>query len=195
MSYQLEPIPAVFDLKISLTSKEMNHIRAVSETDDPLYSVLLQSVKTKLEGRCSTHGWVVPESVEILSRSMGHLENGQYTGNIIFHVQLKADVLNPANGDTILASVETVNDMGIMAIYSHKVGDVQYEAIKVLVVKEGGEEFTSKTKGEEITIRLEKSRFQVNDEHILSVGKLEGSQIASAVAAAVANGDEELLVA
>ena len=174
MSYQLEPIPAIFDMKVSLTPQEMNRIRAVSETDDPPYSVLLESVRTKLEGRCSTHGWVIPQSLEILSRSMGHLENGRYTGNIIFHVQLKADVLNPVNGDIITASVETVNDMGIMAIYSHQVKDVQYEAIKVLVVKEGNDNFATKTKKEEIVIRLEKSRFQVNDEHILSVGKLEG---------------------
>jgi hypothetical protein len=193
MSYQLEPIPAVFDLKVSLTPKEMNRIRAVSETIDPLHAVLLESVKAKLESRCSTHGWVVPESVEILSRSMGHLENGRYTGNIIFHVQLKADVLNPANGDQISAIVETVNDMGICAIYSHRVNDSQYDAIKVLVVKEGEEEFASKTKGEEITIRLEKSRFQINDEHILSVGKLEGGKAAPAIDTVAA--DEEVLVA
>jgi DNA-directed RNA polymerase subunit E'/Rpb7 len=185
MSYQLDPLSAIFDLKVSLTPQEMNRIRVVSETDDPLYPVLLESVKSKLEARCSTHGWVVPKSVSILSRSMGHLENGRYTGNIIFHVQLKADVLNPANGDMITARIETVNEMGIMAIYSHKVSDVQYEAIKVLVVKDEKVDFSQMSKGEDIGVRLQKSRFQINDEHILSVGEFEGAR------SIPATGDEE----
>jgi DNA-directed RNA polymerase subunit E'/Rpb7 len=175
MSYQLEPLSATFDLKVSLTPKEMNRIRVVSDTDDPLYPVLLESVRSKLESRCSTHGWVIPESVAILSRSMGHLENGRYTGNIIFHVQLKADVLNPANGDRITARIETINEMGIMALYSHRVGDVQYEAIKVLVVKDESLDFSTMSKGEDIIVKLQKSRFQINDEHILSVGELSTS--------------------
>lgn len=190
MSYQLEPLSATFDLKVSLTPQEMNRIRVVSDEMDPLYEVLLQSVKNKLEARCSTHGWVVPESVTILSRSMGHLENGRYTGNIIFHVQLKADVLNPANGDRITARIETVNEMGIMGIYSHKVDSVQYEAIKVLVVKDEGDDFSKMTKGEDISVRLGKSRFQINDEHILSVGELADDQVAPApVAASEGEGD------
>lgn len=182
MSYQLEPLSATFDLKVSLMPKEMNRIRIVSEEKDPIYPVLLESVKSKLEGRCSTHGWVVPESVAILSRSMGHLENGRYTGNIIFHVQLRADVLNPANGDLITARIETVNEMGIMAIYSHRVGSVQYDAIKVLVVKDESIDFSKISKGEDIGVRLQKSRFQINDEHILSVGELEGGQVTAAPA-------------
>lgn len=194
MSYQLEPLSATFDLKVSLTPQEMNRIRVVSDEMDPLYEVLLQSVKSKLEARCSTHGWVVPESVTILSRSMGHLENGRYTGNIIFHVQLKADVLNPANGDRITARIETVNEMGIMAIYSHKVGSVQYEAIKVLVVKDEGDDFSKMTKGEDISVHLGKSRFQINDEHILSVGELADDQAASAPAAA-SEGEGDAIVA
>lgn len=192
MSYQLEPLSATFDLKVSLTPQEMNRIRVVSETDDPLYPVLLQSVKSKLESRCSTHGWVVPESVAILSRSMGHLENGRYTGNIIFHVQLRADVLNPANGDRITARIETVNEMGIMAIYSHTISDVQYEAIKVLVVKDERVDFSKMSKGEDISVRLQKSRFQINDEHILSVGELEGGQVPAATPAA---GEEAAILA
>ena len=194
MSYQLEPLSATFDLKVSLTPQEMNRIRVVSDEMDPLYEVLLQSVKSKLEARCSTHGWVVPESVTILSRSMGHLENGRYTGNIIFHVQLKADVLNPANGDRITARIETVNEMGIMAIYSHKVGSVQYEAIKVLVVKDEGDDFSKMTKGEDISVHLGKSRFQINDEHILSVGELADDRAASTPAAA-SEGEGDAIVA
>ena len=190
MSYQLEPLSATFDLKVSLMPKEMNRIRIVSEEKDPIYPVLLESVKSKLEGRCSTHGWVVPESVAILSRSMGHLENGRYTGNIIFHVQLRADVLNPANGDIITARIETVNEMGIMAIYSHKVGGVQYDAIKVLVVKDESIDFSKMSKGEDISVRLQKSRFQINDEHILSVGELEGGQVAAAPAIEEAAAEE-----
>ena len=177
----------------------MNSLSRISETDDPIHSVLLSSVKSKLERRCSIHGWVVPDSVEILSRTMGHLENGRYTGNVIFHVQLKANVLNPANGDVITATVKSNNEMGIMAIYDHKQtdGSTTYEALKVLVVLEqlAGEsssdyqakvnEFKSITKDQTINVRLLKSRFQINDEHILSVGEFyKGDDGAAAAAVA-----------
>ncbi len=188
MAYQLEAVPAIFDMKVSLSPKEMNSLRSISETDDPIYPVLLEALNTKLKARCNTHGWVVPDSLQILSRSMGHLENGRYTANVIFHVQVQAEVLNPAHGALVTATVMTNNDMGIMAIYNHKVKDAEYEAIKVLVVLEQTRDldadalqqqtqmFKSIEKGSQITVRLHKSRFQMNDEHILSVGELVPSQ-------------------
>lgn len=204
MNYQLDPIPAIFDMKVSLTPKELNKLNRISDTDDPIYYVLLDSVKAKLERRCSTHGWVVPDSIQILSRTMGHLENGRYTGNVIFHVQLKADVLNPAHGEVITATVKSNNEMGIMAIYNHKGKDNSYEALKVLVVleqlaDESAQDYQDKVskfkaieKETTMSIQLLKSRFQINDEHILSVGEFYEGGAAAIVAAAEEDKNAEL---
>lgn len=192
MSNQLDSVPAVFNMKVSLAPKEMNAVGGISSTDDPLTPVLEKSIKSRLEQRCSTHGWVVPDSVRILSRTMGHLENGRYTGNIIFHVQLEAEVLNPASGDLVAAEIVTNNEMGIMAIYKHTVEQSAYEAMKILiplvqVADESDDEYRARAdtlrrleKGSAILIRIEKSRFQINDEHILSVGEYVPSAPAEA---------------
>ena len=53
---------AIFEEKISFSPKDMN--RVGEQTID---SILLEHLKKKLEGKCNTHGFVIPESIQLLS--------------------------------------------------------------------------------------------------------------------------------
>ncbi len=156
---------AIFEEKIYLSPKDLNSL-AKKTIDD----LLLEKIREKLENRCSQHGFVIPsagtnKSVEIISRSMGSLENGRYTGNVVYHIEAKGRVYNPANGTRIVGTILKRNKMGLYIIYR--------DAIRVLVPRDlhlGNEEFEALEVGDSIEIEIRKSRFQIHDQFILSVG-------------------------
>ena len=83
---------ALFEERINLTARDLRS--QITNIDD----LILQKLSTRLEGKCSRHGFVLPGTFKILSRSMGYVEKGRFTGDIIFHLQAEGKVLNPPAG-------------------------------------------------------------------------------------------------
>lgn len=131
--------------------------------------ILLQKLTQRLEGRCSLHGWVVSRSVKILSRSMGYVESGRFTGDIVFHVQVQGTVINPPSGVIVTGQVIRKNKMGMYVDYRN--------AIRIILPRDlhiGDETYENVQVGQFVECEIKKSRFQVNDEFILSVGDFIG---------------------
>jgi len=150
---------AVFKEQVAMTPKDMRgQIDSVEE-------LLKDKLVARLEGRCSRHGFVVPGTVSVLSRSMGTIEKGRFTGSILFHVQAEGTVLNPPDGTIIEGEVIRKNKMGMYVSYQ--------DAIRVIIPRDlhiGDEAFEAVQIGEKVKVEVKKSRFQVNDPYILSVG-------------------------
>ena len=154
---------AVFEEKVVLTPKDLQG--EITSFDD----ILVQKLKDQLEGRCSRHGYVKKESVEILSRSLGYAEKGRFTADILYYIKAQGKVLNPPDGFEVEGEVIRKNKMGLYVVID--------DAIKIMIPRDlhiGNEEFDSIEMGDKIRIEIKKSRFQVNDSYILSVGKFVG---------------------
>lgn len=151
---------AVFEERVPLTSKDLNRL-----VEEKLDDILLERIRTQLEGKCTKHGFLVLNTLEILSRSNGYAEVGRFTGNMVFIVKAQGRVLNPADGTTLVGEISKKNKMGMYVIYE--------DAIRVLLSRDlhlGNEEFETLEIGDKIEIQLKKSRFQVNDPFIMSIG-------------------------
>jgi DNA-directed RNA polymerase subunit E'/Rpb7 len=149
----------VFEEAVSLTPNDLS--KKINSID----SILLEKLKMKLENKCSKHGFVIPNSLKILSRSMGKASNGRFIGDFMFYVQLQGNVLNPSDGIVLTGEVVSKNKMGIYLNYKN--------AIRVIVPRDlhiGNENFDKISVGDKIKVEIKKTRFQVNDESILSVG-------------------------
>ena len=173
----------IFEEKVYLSPKDMNDV-----AKDSVESILLKHMRNKIENRCSQHGFVVPRSLTMLSRSMGQLENGRFTGNVVFHVQAEGKVYNPANGTRISGTILKKNKMGLYVIYK--------DAIRILVPRDlhlGNDDFETLEVNDVIDIEIRKSRFQIRDPFILSVGVFIGRS--GAVAEETAEPDAEETVA
>uniref|UniRef100_A0A6C0JVM2 S1 motif domain-containing protein n=1 Tax=viral metagenome TaxID=1070528 RepID=A0A6C0JVM2_9ZZZZ len=154
---------AVFEEQVTLTPKDLR--KEITSID----SILEQKLRKNLEGRCSRNGYVLPDGVHILSRSMGVIERGRFTGNLLFHVQAEGKVLNPPDGTILEGEVIRKNKMGLYVEYA--------KAIRIIIPRDiniGNEEFENVEVGEMVQVEIKKSRFQVNDEYILSVGLFKG---------------------
>lgn len=150
---------AVFEEQICLTPHDFS--KQISSIND----LILLKLKDKLENRCSKHGFVLSDSIKIISRSNGKSTSGRFTGDFQFYVQAQGMVINPPEGIVIEGEVIRKNKMGIYLNYK--------DAIRVIVPRDlhiGNEEFDNVTIGDIIRVEIKKSRFQMNDESILSVG-------------------------
>ncbi len=162
----------VFEEKVAITPSDLNKLR-----DKTLDELLLKRFANANEGRCSVHGWVVPGSLKIISRSMAHIEAGRFTGDLVSWMQVEGSVIYPIDGVRLKAMVLKKNKMGLFVMYQ--------DAIQIMVPRDlhiGNEEFEAVQIGDTVEVELKKSRFQVKDMHILSVG-LFISKVASAVRA------------
>lgn len=150
---------AFFEEKVPLTPRDFAADRI--EIDELLKDKLV----SKLEGKCSLHGWVVPNSLKILSRSLGYVESGRFTGDIVFHVQVEGRVINPPSGAIVAGQVIRKNKMGMYVNFRG--------AVRIILPRDlhiGDEVYESVDVGRYVECVIRKSRFQVNDEFILSVG-------------------------
>ena len=90
---------------------------------------------------------------------------------MLFYIQLEADVLNPPDGTELEGIVIRKNKMGMYVSYN--VNDGENEAIRIIIPRDlhiGNEVFDKIEIGETVRIQLKKSRFQINDPYILSIG-------------------------
>ena len=166
---------ALFEEKIPITPRDL------SRGSVKIEGLLSDKLSQKLEGRCSLHGYVIPGTMKLLSRSVGYIEKGRNTGDIVYHIQAEGNVIYPPDGTVLQGEILRKNKMGMFVNYK--------DAIHVILPRDlhiGNEEFDSLQIGEVVKVEIKKSRFQVNDEYILSVGVYLGKTIAApAVAAAV----------
>jgi DNA-directed RNA polymerase subunit E'/Rpb7 len=166
-SNQMEQI-ALFEEKIAITSKDLS--RQINSFDE----LILRKLKLQLEGKCSRDGYVLPNSLELLSRSAPIAEKGRFTGDFLCYLKAQGKVYNPPDGTQVEGDVIRKNKMGIYVVVE--------DAIRIMIPRDlhiGNEEFDRIELGDRIKIEIKKSRFQVNDTHILSVGQYISSKSAS----------------
>ena len=151
---------AIFEEKVALTPADLS--REITSFDE----ILLERLKKTLEGKCSRHGFVIPGSLELLSRSMGSAEKGRFTADFLYYLKAQGKVYNPPDGFQIEGEVIRKNKMGLYVIIEN--------AVRIMIPRDlhiGNEEFDSIQIGDIIRAEIKKSRFQVNDTHILSIGQ------------------------
>ena len=153
-----------FETKVTLTAKDLG--KDITDLD----GVLEKKIKEQYEGKCSRNGYVLPDTVHLVSRSIGMVEKGRYTGDILFFAEASAKVLQPPDGIEIEGIVVRQNRMGMYIDYM--------KAIRVMVPRDlhiGELEFNEGVKiGDTVRVEIKKSRYQVNDTSILSVGIFKG---------------------
>jgi hypothetical protein len=151
---------AFFEKKIGLTPSDFNKLK-----DVPVDTILLTKSKDVMENKCSEHGFVLPGSLKLLSRSMGYFESARFTGDAVYYVKLEGKVVYPADGVRVIGEVIRKNKMGLYVQYKN--------AIRVQVPRDlhiGNQEFDSVEIGENVLVELKRSKFQINDPYILASG-------------------------
>jgi DNA-directed RNA polymerase subunit E'/Rpb7 len=154
---------AVFQEKVALSPIDLR--ADITSFDD----ILLKKLKVQLEGKCSKNGYVIPGSLELLSRSLGASEKGRGTADFLYYLKAQGKVYNPPDGLVVEGEVMLKNKMGCYVILDN--------AIRIMIPRDlhiGNEEFDAIELKDRIRIQIKKSQFRANATHILSIGQFLG---------------------
>jgi hypothetical protein len=151
---------AFFEKKLSLTPSDFNKLKSMS-----IDTLLLQKAKDTMEKKCSEQGFILPGTIEMLSRSMGYFEAARFTGDAIYYVKLKGTVIYPVDGIRVKGEVIRKNKMGLYVDYK--------QAIRIQVPRDlhiGMIEYDNVQIGDIVEVELKRSKFAINDSYILASG-------------------------
>lgn len=149
----------LFKIDLTLTPKEFGK---------NLEDKFLSSLKSRVEGKILLDkGFIEKDSVEILKRTSGTIEDNTFTGNLVSRVIYQANVCNPAIGSVISARIQNVNNLGFLALNGPLYIIVPREIHKNM------ELFTKYSRGEDIDIRIIRKELNFKENRINVVGQLE----------------------
>ena len=172
-------VKSSFEAKVTISPEDLTMLANYANFDKtartkPEYESIDKLIESKLknqyEGKCSRSGYVLRKSVHLMSRSIGMIEKGRFTGDILYYAEASCKVYQPPEGVILSGTVTHKNRMGIYVDYNN-------HAIRIMCPRDlhiGDEEFDTLLVGDIVKVEIKKSRYQVNDVSILSVGVFKG---------------------
>ena len=132
---------------------------------------LIEKLKKNYESFYTKFGLIKKDSIEILSISLGQLEQNGLEGNVVYYVKFKALVCNPVIGNTILCNVVNDNNFGILC------KDKEDEVIEIIIPKKSIAikseiDLDSISIGDDIYVEILGKKSKLNDTTIRCIGKV-----------------------
>jgi DNA-directed RNA polymerase subunit E'/Rpb7 len=134
---------------------------------------ILSKLKKEYEGVNTKFGLIKRDSIELVKVSLGNLEQNSFEGNIIYHVQFKADLCNPTIGSIILCKVINLNNFGILC----SAKDNEESIIEVIVPKKSlaiksDIDLNFVKQNDDVYIEIMGKKQELNDTKIKCIGKI-----------------------
>ena len=123
-------------------------------------------LKNKVEGICISEGYIKPDTVVILKKSIGMLSGSKFTGDITYEILYTADICNPVIGNILDCKVKFINKLGILG---------NNGPITIIIGKQfhSNDEVLSKIKENDIVkVEVIAKKFCLNDKEIKIIAKL-----------------------
>jgi DNA-directed RNA polymerase subunit E'/Rpb7 len=137
--------------------------------NENLDSYIQDYLRNKVEGKCIFEGYIRPDSVRLLKRSVGVLLGSRFTGDMTYEVAFSADVCNPMEGNVYDCKVKLVNKTGILCSNG---------PLSIVVGRElhenNMEAFNAIKPNDNIKISVIGRKFALDDKEIKVVGKVYG---------------------
>lgn len=138
--------------------------------------VMLDHVKSSLEGVCSRYGYIRPGSIQIIKRSVGTFIKQHFNGHIKFDMVCKAEVCNPAIGAIFKATVKNKNALGIHAESSIENDGVAQPVLDIIIPKRSAGitstiDLDSINIGDIVHVEVLGKRYQLHDKKISIIGR------------------------
>ncbi len=76
--------------------------------------IFLAKLKKEIEGRCISQGYVKINSIKILSRSLGKINQAYFTGLPVYDLKYQAEICNPPIGSIIECIIKDETKMGLV---------------------------------------------------------------------------------
>jgi DNA-directed RNA polymerase subunit E'/Rpb7 len=144
-----------------------------SDLNNKIDDIILQKLKRKVEGKCIKVGYVVPDSIKILTRSLGIINNTNFDGITMYKVRYNVDVCNPAIGQIIQCTVFNIDKSQVICY----VNNPETSPLEVFLFKHhhtGNTEFAGLKIGDMVSVRVGGSKWEYHDKQIITISQFVG---------------------
>lgn len=135
--------------------------------------VLETELKNTMEGKCTSDGYIKPDSIRVQTYSSGNLVSNK----VVFQVTFTCLICNPVEGLKIDVKAKNITKAGIRAVYSH--GNENETPIDVFIARDHSysSELFNKIKEDDIfKARIIGTRYELNDTSISVLATIVKSQ-------------------
>lgn len=105
-----------------------------NEINNQLENTIKQKLKNKLEGLCFEDGYIVKDSVKIISKSMGKIVINDNKSCVRYVIKYKAGVISPSEGDVMDTYISNINKMGVISYIRIKETDKSEDSPIVVMI-------------------------------------------------------------
>ena len=127
---------------------------------------ILNNLKYSIEGKCIKEGFVQPDSIKLIRRSVGKTYGCDFSGNIVYDIVYSAKICNPVENDIIKCVIKNINKLGVLA---------ENGPLSIIVAKQYHQDksiFKNIEIGDYINIKVLGKKFELNDFKISVIGQI-----------------------
>jgi len=161
----------ILNEKVGLTPSDLKKKKDELNHEN-IDKILEDKLKKNIEGKCIKQGYVKKGSLKIINRSIGIIQDGHFSGDIVFKVKFMVNVCNPPVGQIINCIAHSINKMGILAGIGN---DPDTSPLLVLIARHHHadiDKFKKVKKGDSLSVDIIGKKFELNDTKIHVVAEL-----------------------
>ena len=136
------------------------------KNDSRCMSIIYNTIKKSIEGRCIVEGYVKPQSTKIVEYSCGKIIGK----NILFTVTFESFICNPIENSIITCQAKVITQAGIKAVSPE-----ENTPIVVYISRDHHNSngyFNSIKENDIINIKIISKRYELNDKYVSIIGEL-----------------------
>lgn len=136
--------------------------------------IIMAKLKKKVEGKCIKVGFVMIDSIKILFRSPGMLNNANFDGITTYKVKYTADICNPVIGQVIQCQVGNIDKSQTICY----IDNPEKSPLEIYLFKHhhvGNVEFNTLKKGDIINVKIGGSKWEYKDKQIIAIAQFVNS--------------------
>lgn len=152
-----------------------------ADLNNKIDDIILLKLQKKVEGKCIKIGYVMPNSVKIVMRSLGIINNANFDGITTYKIKYTADICNPVIGQVIQCQVGNIDKSQTICYVdtpdtaSTKNLELSEKSpIEIYLFKHhhlGNTEFAQLQKGDIINVKIGGSKWEYRDKQIISIAQ------------------------
>ena len=152
-----------------------------ADLNNKIDDIILLKLQKKIEGKCIKIGYVMPNSVKIVMRSLGIINNANFDGVTTYKVKYTADICNPVIGQIVKCEVGNIDKSQTICYVdtpdtpATKNKELSEKSpIEIYLFKHhhlGNIEFAQLQKGDIINVKIGGSKWEYRDKQIISIAQ------------------------
>lgn len=146
------------------------------EYNNSIDDILLEKLKSKVEGKCDSFGYIKPDSAQIIKRSIGMLAQSDFRGLAEYRIVYSVDVCNPVEGMIVRCIVRNINKMGLFC----ELAEESPSPLSLILAKQHhlrNDKFELVKINDIISVEVVGIKFNYNDTNISCIGKLSSHDL------------------